>query len=90
MENIKKNNFGLNIKHRNKMCFFYYKKIIFIIKIISFVSSFKIAQERPNKLIYFSSEIHLLILGSGNQSILNDSFYLEPSEVIVNGISRNS
>ena len=71
------------------MSFFHCRKIIFIIKIISFLTSFIITQEIPKKLINFSSEIHLLVLGSGNQSILNNSFYLEPSEVIVNGISSN-
>ncbi len=90
MIKLKYHNSCLEQKNKNKMNFFHYKKTILIIKIISFISCFKITQEIPKKLINFSSQIHLLILGSGNQSILNNSFYLEPSEVIINGITRKS
>ena len=31
------------------------------------------------------SEINLVIQGQGNLNVLNDSFYLNPSEVIING-----
>ena len=30
------------------------------------------------------SEIHLIIQGNGTQNILNNSFYIDPSEVTVN------
>ena len=70
------------------MRFFHYKKIIFII--ISFLLIFNITKEIPKNIINISSEIQLLISGSGNQSILSDSFYLDPSEVVINGISRKS
>ena len=38
----------------------------------------------------FYSEIFLIIVGNGNQSLLFSEFYLEPSEVIVNGISKTN
>ena len=31
------------------------------------------------------TEINLIILGTGQINIINDSFYLDPSKVIVNG-----
>ena len=36
----------------------------------------------------FNSEIQLVINGNGLQNILSSSFYTEPSDVIVNGISK--
>ena len=39
-------------------------------------------------LNYYSSKIHLVIKGSGNQKILSSDFSLEPSQVIVNGITK--
>ena len=41
-------------------------------------------------LIDLSSEIRMIISHNGTQNILNNSFYLEHSEVIVNGITRES
>ena len=42
------------------------------------------------KLIeYFSSEIKLVIKGSGRKHILNSDFNIEPSEVKIEGISNN-
>ena len=38
----------------------------------------------------FYSEIFLIIVGNGNQSLLSSEFYIEPSEVIVNGISKTN
>ena len=37
----------------------------------------------------YISEIYLVIKGKGNQQILYNKFYTEPSEVIVNGISKD-
>ena len=34
------------------------------------------------------SKIHLVVNGTGNINILSNSFYKEPSEVIVNGVSK--
>ena len=36
------------------------------------------------------SEINLIIEGEGNQYFLNETFYLEPSEVIVNDVQNDS
>ena len=38
----------------------------------------------------YISEVHLVIKGKGNQRILYDYFDAEPSEVIVNGISKGN
>ena len=35
-------------------------------------------------------EINLIIEGQGEQRLLNDSFYKEPAEVIVNGVTKSS
>ena len=37
-----------------------------------------------------NSEIHLVIQGSGEQQLLKDSFSVEPSEVLVNGVKDDS
>ena len=37
-----------------------------------------------------NSEIHLVIQGSGEQKLLRDSFSVEPSEVLVNGVKDDS
>ena len=39
--------------------------------------------------IYNNSEIYLKIKGTGHQQLLSSSFKNEPSEVIVNNVSRN-
>ena len=36
------------------------------------------------------SEIHMIIQGQGNQSILNNNFYKEPTEVYVNNIKYDA
>jgi len=36
------------------------------------------------------SEIHMIIQGQGNQSILNDNFYTDPNEVYVNNIKNDT
>ena len=40
----------------------------------------------------YKSEIHLIIKsnGEGEQKILNNTFYLNPSEVIINGETKNT
>ena len=67
--------------------------ILYFILILNLFSCISISDEKfiyLNKLTIFSSEIHMVIKGNGNQSILNDSFSMEPSEVFVNGIFRES
>ena len=63
---------------------------IFLLKYIFLLSFIITTEEKLKYLINFKWEIKLVILGSGNQGIINDKFYLEPSEVEVNGISKDS
>ena len=63
---------------------------IYLIIYIFFISFFAITEEKLRYLNYFSGKINLVILGSGNQRILNNLYYLEPSEVIVNGVTKAS
>ena len=67
------------------------KNLIILGNLITFflLACVKISQAKFIFLTKFLSEIHLKITGTGNQSLLSDSFYLEPSEVIVNGIIKN-
>ena len=67
------------------------KNLIILGNLITFflLACVKISQAKYIFLNEAISEIRLIIIGTGNQSILNDSFYLEPSEVIVNGIIKN-
>ena len=64
--------------------------IIFLLKIILLISHTSKTEEKQRNMINLSSEIHLIIKGNRTQILINDSFYLQPSEVIVNGIYRNS
>ena len=63
--------------------------IFLIIFILAFLS-IRIPGEKIRYLINYSAQINLVIEGSGNQNLIYNSFYLEPSEVIVNGISQSS
>ena len=51
---------------------------------------FKFTKETKRNLLSFFSEINLIVSGGYNQSFLGEQFYLEPSEVFVNGISSDS
>ena len=66
------------------------KNLIILGNLITFFlfACVKISQAKYIFLNEAISEIRLII-GAGNRSILNDSFYLEPSKVIVNGIIKN-
>ena len=57
------------------------KKFIFFLRIIYLILSISIT---------LSSEIHMIVKGNGEQQILNNSFYLQPSEVWVNEIKKES
>ena len=39
---------------------------------------------------YHFSEIHIIIMGNGTQNLLNKNFIYEPSEVLINGISKGT
>ena len=50
---------------------------------------FLLANDLRNLNIY-QSEIKLVVKGNGLQYFLNDTFYLDPSEIIINGIVNTS
>ena len=66
---------------------FYFIQILFLIILFPYI---RITEGRSINVINHLSEINLVVLGNGSQNLLSNSFYLEPSEVIVNGISRDS
>ena len=76
--------FNGNILNYCNLCHFLFSIIIF-----TFLAPIKISGENLRHLIDLSSEIHLIIKGSGNQSLVSNEFNLEPSEVVINGIRNN-
>ena len=60
---------------------FFYLFRKFLLIYILLISQFKLLQNQ---------EVKLIIQGEGQLNILNNLFYLDPSEVIVNGISKPS
>ena len=66
-------------------------QIISLLNIIILIFYISTTQENSKHfIINFSSEIHLIIHGKGTQDLLNKSFYLEPSKVIVNGVNKDT
>ena len=66
-------------KNINKKYFIlYFKLIIFLLKIV-------LSNLVNKNYINYDSEIHLVIRGNGNQKLLSDYFYTEPSKVYING-----
>ena len=63
---------------------------LFLLKIIYFIFGISLTEEKVRNLINFSSEVHLVIMGKGNQNLLSNIFSKNPSQVIVNGINRDS
>ena len=61
---------------------------IFIL--LKFVKPNLINSENLIRINNYDSEIHLIINGTGNQSIINKSFQYSPYEVIVNGYVNNT
>ena len=60
-----------------------------LLKIFFLFSYVSITNEKNNRnLNNYDSIIQLIISGKGNQTILSDYFKYEPSEVIINGISK--
>ena len=57
-----------------------------IITVFHYLSS----KEFQNNLIVYDSKINLLIQGSGNISLFSEYFYLEPNQVLINGIPKNN
>ena len=66
------------------------RKYLFFIKNLLVLLCITITNENIRNIIIYNSEIKLVIIGRGEQRILNNAYYLEPSQVIVNGISRDS
>ena len=71
----------------------YYINIILKLNTIKYLFIFfqiVFANNYQTKYYYFSSEIRLVINGTGEQNILYSSFNSEPSKVIVNGMVKES
>ena len=84
---------GINknsISKRSTIYSFKYNNFVLTFKILCLILSISIAEGTLRNLISLSSEIHLVINGTGNQTLINNSFYLQPSQVFVNGIYRKS
>ena len=62
----------------------------FLLIFILLFTHISFTEENPRYLINFSSKIHLVILGSGTQTIINSRYYLDPDKVEVNGIVKES
>ena len=63
-----------------------HKQFLLLIIIFSSLLNKKMSNKNPRFLNSFFSQIHLVIKGSGNQSIIYHGFNYTPSEVIVNGV----
>ena len=74
------NNFRLKQKNcdYNNLNQFAFLLKLKLICFVCFIFDKSITQVIEN-VINFSSEIHLIIIGNGKQSILNNFFYLKPS-----------
>ena len=75
-----------NIKLRNKIIEYIY--IYFLLNIMLLLSSLSVQKKQCRKLSIYNSEVYLTIYGSGVQNLLSNDFYANPSDVIVNGISK--
>ena len=73
-------------KLRNKTINYFH--LHFLLNLIFLFSIFSNSKKHVRKLSNYNSEIYLIINGNGNQNVLSSSFYLEPSDVIINGISK--
>ena len=67
--------------------YYIFRTLSFLLK-ISLVNLISIKNTR--NLNNYISEIHLVIKGNGTQNILYNNFNTNPSEVIVNGISKGN
>ena len=79
-----------NISKRNNFYSRKYNNLVLSLEIICLILSISTIEGTVPNLVSLSSEIHLVINGTGNQSSMNNSFYLQPSEVFVNGIYKES
>ena len=77
-------------RNRRNPLFYKLNYIIFLLIFIHLIFFISITEERQKNFMSFSSEIYILINRIGDQKILSESFYLEPSKVFVNGINKDS
>ena len=63
---------------------------LFLLKLIYLIFGISLTEEKVKNLINFSSEVHLVIMGKGNQNLLSNTFSKNPTQVIVNGINKDS
>ena len=75
-----------NKKLRNKSIEYIYMYLL--LNIILLLSSLSVQKKQCRKLSIYNSEVYLTIYGSGAQNLLSNDFYANPSDVIVNGISK--
>ena len=66
----------ISIKNHSSIIYLHFKYYFIFIFTISFI------------ILVKNSEIKLIIQGEGELNILNNSFYLDPSDIIVNGESK--
>ena len=77
-----------NVGIRNKNIFSFHFHFLIIILFISFI--FSTSKRHIRIISIYNSEIRLVINTPGEQDILSSSFYKEPLEVKVNGITKSS
>ena len=65
-----------------------YINAYFSLYLLFLFSFFSFSKNQHRIMQNFNSEIQLVTNGNGLQNILSSSFYTEPSDVIVNGISK--
>ena len=83
MKNIK--------KEKQKYSLFIHKKLFFILDIMILLSYGSMSKMNLRNLNdYNFSEVHLVIIGNGTQNLLSEEFIYEPSEVLVNGVSKGA
>ena len=58
--------------------------------IVYFILFFENTWEKHREFTNLFSNIHLVINGKGNQSLLNNTFYKEPYKVLVNSLPEDS
>ena len=75
---------------RNIQYFFINNPFSNILKYIILLLFIELTKEKRRYLINFAYEIHLVVLGSGQQQFLNASYSIEPTTVIINNQEKNA
>ena len=65
-----------------------YINLHFLLNLMFLFSFFSFSKKHVRIMPNYNSEIYLTINGNGNQNVLSSSFYIDPSDVIVNGVSK--